>query len=574
MSKYSFFNDAVEAAGHITDVLSNLLQVNTIFVASNDGRNNRILKAFNREEMLVSENQTVPLRDTYCSLVSGKAVYIPHTVEHPSTCMLPVTQGIGDHSFIGFPVIKQNGQLFGTVCALHAPGYVFSKSEIQALHSMAIFMSYVVELEKRIDQQSEIIEYEQERNEELNRDKQQVVQRYDALQQVKDQLDVKLQHKSDTLAVLSHEIRNPLNGISSVIELLETTGLTPEQHAYIQIIKKSSHTLMDLLNNVLELSRLESGKMTVESELFDLPTLVEEAAYVFAAKALERNIELIMDIEEEIPLLYGDTRKIRQILINLISNAIKFTNQGDVLIQANIISEGDEPLDVPAIVSEPRVSLQVSITDTGIGMEPKQLERLFERYYRAGLRESAYTGTGLGLVVCKQLIELMEGQIEVNSVAGQGSVFSFTLPVLRHELTTPSLRQPLLQDKQILLIDDNEKIHRWIGRLVDDWGMRLLATNAGDEALRWLHNDTTLDAVLVDYEWMKLQPESLQTSLRELQETKSVSVILLASLGTMIDEAARGWSTSVVVKPMRRMYLLNALIFALTNQSDSTSPIV
>ncbi len=574
MSKYSFFNDAVEAAGHITDVLSNLLQVNTIFVASNDGRNNRILKAFNREEMLVSENQTVPLRDTYCSLVSGKAVYIPHTVEHPSTCMLPVTQGIGDHSFIGFPVIKQNGQLFGTVCALHAPGYVFSKSEIQALHSMAIFMSYVVELEKRIDQQSEIIEYEQERNEELNRDKQQVVQRYDALQQVKDQLDVKLQHKSDTLAVLSHEIRNPLNGISSVIELLETTGLTPEQHAYIQIIKKSSHTLMDLLNNVLELSRLESGKMTVESELFDLPTLVEEAAYVFAAKALERNIELIMDIEEEIPLLYGDTRKIRQILINLISNAIKFTNQGDVLIQANIISEGDEPLDVPAIVSEPRVSLQVSITDTGIGMEPKQLERLFERYYRAGLRESAYTGTGLGLVVCKQLIELMEGQIEVNSVAGQGSVFSFTLPVLRHELTTPSLRQPLLQDKQILLIDDNEKIHRWIGRLVDDWGMRLLATNAGDEALRWLHNDTALDAVLVDYEWMKLQPESLQTSLRELQETKGVSVILLASLGTMIDEAARGWSTSVVVKPMRRMYLLNALIFALTNQSDSTSPIV
>lgn len=574
MSKYSFFNDAIEAAGHVTDVLSNLLKVNTIFVASNDGANNRILKAFNREEMLVSNDLVLPLRDTYCSLVSGKAVYIPHTIEHPSTCQLPVTKGMGDHSFIGFPIVKQNGQLFGTVCALHAPGYVFSKSEIQALHSMAIFMSYVVELEKRIDQQTEIIEYEQERNEELNRDKQQVMEQVDVLQQVKEQLDLQLQHKSDTLAVLSHEIRNPLNGISSVIELLETTGLSAEQHAYIQIIKKSSHTLMDLLNNVLELSRLESGKMTVESELFDLPTLVEEATYVFAAKALERNIELIMDIEEETPLLYGDTRKIRQILINLISNAVKFTHAGDILIQATIISENNEQLEVPGIVAEPRVSLQISITDTGIGMEPKQLERLFERYYRAGLRESSYNGTGLGLVVCKQLIELMEGQIEVKSVPGEGSVFSFTLPVLRHELTTPSLRQPLLHGKQILLIDDNEKIQGWIGRLVDDWGMRLLATNDQQEALDWLQQDHSLDAVLVDYEWMKLQPESLQAALRELQETKGIAVILLASLGTMIDDSARVWSTGVVVKPMRRMYLLNSLIFALTNQADPMSPIV
>ncbi|WP_322903252.1 ATP-binding protein [Paenibacillus sp. SGZ-1009] len=572
MSKYSFFNDAVEAAGHITDVLGNLLKVNTIFVASNDGKNNRILKAFNREEMLVGEGLVLPLRDTYCSLVSGKAVYIPHTIDHPSTCQLPVTEGLGDHSFIGFPVIKQNGTLFGTVCALHAPGYVFSKPEIQALHSMAIFMSYVVELEKRIDQQSEIIEYEQERNEELHRDKQQVVERYDALQQVKDQLDLKLQHKSDTLAVLSHEIRNPLNGIASVIELLETTGLSPEQHAYIQIIKKSSHTLMDLLNNVLELSRLESGKMTVESELFDLPTLVEEAAYVFAAKALERNIELIMDIEEEIPLLYGDTRKIRQILINLISNAVKFTHAGDILIQAAVVAEDD--MIVPGIALEPSVSLQISITDTGIGMEPKQLERLFERYYRAGLRESSYNGTGLGLVVCKQLIELMEGSIEVKSVPGEGSVFSFTLPVLRHELTTPSLRQPLLQDKRILLIDDNEKVQCWIGRLVDDWGMRLLATHDEQESLRLLSHPQALDAVLIDYEWMKLQPESVQATLRQLKTSRGVAVILLASLGTMIDDAARDWSTGVVVKPMRRMYLLNALIFALTNQTDPTSKLV
>ncbi len=573
MSKYSFFNDAVEAAGHITDVLGNMLKVNTIFVATNDGQNNRILKAFNREEMLVGDGLILPLRDTYCSLVSNKAVYIPHTVEHPSTCQLPVTEDMGDHSFIGFPVVKQNGQLFGTVCALHSPGYVFTKTEVQALHSMAIFMSYVVELEMRVDQQSELIEYQQERNEELSRDKQQVVQQYDVLQQEKDQIDLQLQYKSDTLAVLSHEIRNPLNGIASVIELLETTGLSPEQHAYIQIIKKSSHTLMDLVNNVLELSRLESGKMTVESELFDLPTLVEEAAYVFAAKALERNIELIMDIEEEIPLLYGDTRKIRQILINMISNAVKFTDTGDILIQAAIVTEESKDSIPAAGMSEHSVSLQISITDTGIGMDAKQLEHLFERYYRAGIKESKYQGTGLGLVVCKQLIEVMEGTIDVKSVPGEGSVFAFTLPVLRHELTTPSLRQPLLQDKQILLIDDNEKVQRWIGRLVEDWGMRLITTDDPQEASRILDHESVLDAVLVDYEWMKLQPESMQMKLRELQETRGVAIILLATLGTIIDETARSWSTGIVVKPMRRMYLLNALIFSLTNQSDPTSPI-
>ncbi|MEW4368792.1 GAF domain-containing protein [Paenibacillus kandeliae] len=151
MENYSFFTDELEAADHVIEVLSNVLTVNTVFIASNDGKTNRILRVFNREEVLVNEGLELPLQDTYCGLISGKAAYVAHTSEHPSTCMMPVTETMGDHSFIGFPVNLRNGEIVGTICAMHSPGYIFSKAEVQSMYSMAILMSHVTELQHQMD---------------------------------------------------------------------------------------------------------------------------------------------------------------------------------------------------------------------------------------------------------------------------------------------------------------------------------------------------------------------------------------------------------------------------------------
>ncbi|WP_052723596.1 GAF domain-containing sensor histidine kinase [Paenibacillus wulumuqiensis] len=551
-----FFDNVVDAARHITDMLSSMLKVNTIFVASNDGKTNHILKAFNRDQILVEEGIQLPLQDTYCGLVSRKVVYISHTLTHPYTCELPVTANTGDHSFIGFPVLLQNGESFGTVCALHTPGYIFSKSEVKTMHSMAIFLSYVVELENRLEQQIEI-------NDDLIQDHQQVTVKLDDLKQQKEEVDLQLQYKSDTMAILSHEIRNPLNGVISMVELLEPTPLNPEQRSHLDIIRKSSHTLMEMLDNVLDFSKMEAGEMQVDMELFDLPALVEESTYLFAAKAMERNIEIILEIEENIPILYGDTRKIRQILINLISNAVKFTQKGDVHIQAQVLPESNSD----------EVSVKFSVTDTGIGIDDQQLDQLFERYVQVHNKQGQYKGTGLGLLICRQLVELMGGQIIVSSIKGKGSTFAFILTLPRHEFSVPTFRQPILQGKRMLVVDDNDKALQWVSRLAEDWDIQLSQTDRIEEMLRRLEKGQSFDVIMLDHELVATEKQTvIRQQIEQLQQMYGIPVILLTSVGMTMDPTLRTWSKSVVSKPVRRSYLMNALIFALTDTKSNTTP--
>ncbi|WP_458119611.1 ATP-binding protein [Paenibacillus sp. Z6-24] len=550
-----FFDDVVDAARHITDMLSSMLNVNTIFVAHNDGKTNHILKAFNRDQILVEEGLDLPLKDTYCGLVSRKAVYISHTLTHPYTCKLPVTANTGDHSFIGFPVLLQNGESFGTVCALHTPGYVFSKSEVKTMHSMAIFLSYVVELESRLEQQIEI-------NDDLIQDHQQITVKLDDFKQQKEEADLRLQYKSDTMAILSHEIRNPLNGVISMVELLEPTPLNLEQRSHLDIIRKSSHTLMELLDNVLDFSKMEAGEMQVDMELFDLPALVEESTYLFAAKAMEQNIELIMEIEENIPILYGDTRKIRQILINLISNAVKFTHKGDVHIQAQVLPESNSD----------EVSVKFTVTDTGIGIDDQQLDQLFGRYAQLHNNQGQYGGTGLGLLICRQLVELMNGQIIVSSIKGQGSTFAFILTLPRHEFSVPAFRQPILQGKRMLVVDDNNKALQWMSHLAGDWDIQLSQTDRIEEMLQQLKEGQIFDMIVLDHDLVAMEKRAAKRQqIEQLQKTYGIPVILLTSVGMTMDPTLRIWSKSVVSKPVRRSYLMNALIFALTDTKSNTT---
>ena len=377
--------------------------------------------------------------------------------------------------------------------------------------------------------------------------------------------------KSDFLAAMSHEIRTPMNGVIAMVSLMLETPLNAEQRSYLDTIHTSSESLLNIINDILDFSKIESGKMELDSRPFDLRACVEETLDLLSAKAVENNLDLVYQMDEEIPpLIKGDSLRLRQVLANLFSNAIKFTAHGAVSVRIKILS-------TPAVnknVEHP-LHLHFSVHDTGIGITPDKLSRLFKPFVQADVSTARnYGGTGLGLAISKRLVELMGGKMWAESAAGQGSTFHFTANFQVEPQPARESRRPKLADLRILIVDDNAASRKMIAEKTAKWGMSPETAENSQQALAAIRRGTNFDLVVIDLQLAGEDGIAVATEIRRLPGGAMLPVVLLTPLGTRSDAPAdaRLAFATCVAKPVKPAQLAAALEHALFSPKKNSGP--